>query len=160
VPRGGTLEGLADKLEAVEHAEAAVEEIPAEISESFESLDEISDEWTEENGHEQEAKQKKLLTSGERKLMQQELSDLRFFAELAKSILRNSKGDKLLTALRNGLRKTTELGANEKAIIFTESTRTQEYLRSILEVSAYKRKVVLFNGSNNDSRSKEIGLLP
>jgi len=42
-------------------------------------------------------------------------------------------------------------GGREKAIIFTESTRTQEYVRSILEdIARYKGKVVLFNGSNND----------
>lgn len=152
----GTLEGLANKLQAAELAETAVDEIPAEVSDNFELLEEINDEWTEEDGNGQEAKPKKVLTPDERKLMRQELSDLRFFAELAKSILRNSKGDKLLTALRNGLKKTKELGANEKAIIFTESTRTQEYLRSILEASAYKGRIVLFNGSNSDPRSKEI----
>src|SRR6202035_2189801 len=48
-------------------------------------------------------------------------------------------------------------GGREKAIIFTESTRTQEYVRSILEsIAHYKGKVVLFNGSNNDPKSKEI----
>jgi ERCC4-related helicase len=152
----GTLEGLANKLQAAEHEQAVVNEIPAELSENFELLEEIDEEWAEEDGDGPEAKPKKTLTPDERKLMQQELTDLRFFANLAKSILKNSKGDKLLTALRNGLKKTKELGANEKAIIFTESTRTQEYLRSILESSAYKGKIVLFNGSNKDAKSKEI----
>ena len=42
-------------------------------------------------------------------------------------------------------------------MIFTESTRTQEYVRSILEeIPRYAGKVVLFNGSNNDPKSKEI----
>jgi superfamily II DNA/RNA helicase len=74
---------------------------------------------------------------------------LQLFTELAKSILKNSKGERLLTAKTKG-------GA-EKAIIFTESTRTQEYVRSILESTFhYKSKVVLFNGSNNDPKAKEI----
>jgi ERCC4-related helicase len=152
----GTLEGLANKLEAAEHAEATVEEIPSEVSETFESLDEISEEWTDDDGNGEEAKVIKPLTPGARALRQKELQDLRFFTQLAKSILKNSKGEKLLTALRNGLKKTKDLGGNEKAIIFTESTRTQEYLRSILESSAYKGKIVLFNGSNNDAKSKDI----
>ena len=100
----GTLEGLANKLEAAEKAQAAVEEIPEEVSENFEALDEISDEWSAnaENGDEPEPK--RIYTPEERKLMQGELSDLRFFAKLAKSILKNSKGERLLTALRRGLR--------------------------------------------------------
>ena len=44
----------------------------------------------------------------------------------------------------------------KKAIIFTESTRTQQYLLQILEASPYKGKIVLFNGNNNDPRSREI----
>jgi hypothetical protein len=49
-----------------------------------------------------------------------------------------------------------DLGANRKAIIFTESTRTQEYLKNILESSGYKDQIVLFNGSNNDPLSNQI----
>ena len=48
------------------------------------------------------------------------------------------------------------LEAPQKAIIFTESTRTQLYLRNILEARGYKDKVVLFNGSNTDPKSREI----
>ena len=61
------------------------------------------------------------------------------------------------TALKRGLAEAKSKGGREKAIIFTESTRTQEYVRSILEsIAHYKSKVVLFNGSNNDTKSKEI----
>ena len=41
-------------------------------------------------------------------------------------------------------------------LIFTESTRTQASLKQILENSEYRGKIVLFNGSNTDSESKEI----
>lgn len=51
---------------------------------------------------------------------------------------------------------TAELGAQKKAIIFTESTITQEYLLRLLSENGYKEKIVLFNGSNNDAKSKEI----
>ena len=49
-----------------------------------------------------------------------------------------------------------KLGINEKALIFTESTRTQQYLCEILGKTKYKDKIVLFNGSNNDEKSKII----
>jgi hypothetical protein len=66
------------------------------------------------------------------------------------------EGEVLLTALDKGFAKARELGAPEKAIIFTESTRTQEYLYRVLEQTAYAGKIVLFNGSNKDAKSKQI----
>ena len=48
------------------------------------------------------------------------------------------------------------LGAPRKAIIFTESRITQDYLLRLLSESGYKDKIVLFNGSNSDQRSKDI----
>lgn len=44
----------------------------------------------------------------------------------------------------------------QKAIIFTESCRTQEYLLRVLEQTEFAGKVLLFNGTNNDPKSKEI----
>ncbi len=56
-----------------------------------------------------------------------------------------------------GLAEAKSKGGREKAIIFTEPTWTQEYVRSILEeIHRYSGKVVLFNGSNNDPKSTEI----
>ena len=88
---------------------------------------------------------------------------LREFHALAKSIIKNSKGEVLLTALRRGFAAAEQAqkskGApalQQKAIIFTESRRTQEYLYQILENTEFAGKVVLFNGTNNDTKSKEI----
>ena len=44
----------------------------------------------------------------------------------------------------------------QKAIIFTESRRTQEYLLRILEQTEFAGQVMLFNGINNDQLSKGI----
>jgi hypothetical protein len=59
--------------------------------------------------------------------IKKEISDLREFRDLAVSISENAKGQALLSALSAGFAKTQELGAAQKAIIFTESRRTQEY---------------------------------
>lgn len=83
--------------------------------------------------------------------IKKEIASLKDFEGLAKSIRVNSKGEKLFTALDRGFAEMERLNA-PKAIIFTESTRTQEYLRNILEARGYQGKVVLFNGSNNDSK--------
>ena len=47
-----------------------------------------------------------------------------------------------------------ELGAPAKALVFTESRRTQIYLLQLLEANGYAGKIVLFNGSNSDAASK------
>jgi hypothetical protein len=39
-------------------------------------------------------------------------------------------------------------GAARKALVFTESRRTQEYLKTFLEANGYNSQVVLFNGTN------------
>ncbi len=125
----------------------------------FEALPEMSDEWIddEESDDDEDEKEKKVLTKEDIVLMEQEKIDLERFRDIAKKIYTNSKGDALLTALKKGFEMTAELGAKKKAIIFTESTITQGYLaQTLLANNGYKDKIVLFNGSNNDEKSKEI----
>ncbi len=86
--------------------------------------------------------------------IRREIEELEKYRDLAESIKRNSKGDKLLTALEQGFRKMNKK-ANQKAILFTESTRTQTYLFNLLN-EYYPKKIVLFNGSNNDELSNKI----
>ena len=79
-----------------------------------------------------------------------EAKELTEFKNLAESIQQNAKGDSLLKALRLGFAKAVELGAKPKALIFTESRRTQSYLLRLLEANGYAGKIVLFNGTNTD----------
>ena len=156
----GTLKGLAEKLEKAVDAQKPVIEPPEEVAETFESFEELEDEWEEEDSEESENDKKsdpKILSPEDLEKVAQEIQSLRLFTEVANSITKNSKGERLQTALKRGLAEAKAKGGREKAIIFTESTRTQEYVRSILEeIARYKGKVVLFNGSNNDPKSKEI----
>lgn len=85
-----------------------------------------------------------------------ELKELEEFRRLASGIRDNGKGKELLTALATGFAKMQELQAEQKAIIFTESKRTQAYLQELLEKSPYAGRVVLFNGNNTDARSNAI----
>lgn len=147
----GTLQGLVEKLQALlANQEKFIDE---SIETNYENYDEVKDEWGEEETEEEEIH---LLTEEEIELINQEINDLIHFKELATSIKRNAKGEKLLTALEKGFEKLSELGASRKAIIFTESRRTQEYLLSILSSNGYKDKIVLYNGQNNDQKSKNI----
>lgn len=86
----------------------------------------------------------------------QEIKKLREYAELAKSISNNAKGDNLLTALQKGFDETEKRGGKRKAVIFTESRRTQNYLLNLLANNGYADDIVFLNGSNNDDISKQI----
>ncbi|WP_028975449.1 SNF2-related protein [Spirochaeta cellobiosiphila] len=125
-----------------------IEEILEEVAEDYEGLSEESDEWEDEEGN--------LYTEEDIEAIQREIDDLRDFRDLAISITENAKGEKLLTALSSGFQKIEELGGVKKAVIFTESRRTQEYVLQILSETEYEGKIVLFNGSNNDEKSKEV----
>ncbi len=146
----GTLRSLIDKLKDM-LAKAEHGTLSEEVFQDFEGYDELADELEEE-----ESKKGQILTKEDIAEIKAEMEELTIYAELAESIRHNSKGDVLLTALKNGFEEMKKLGAQEKALIFTESKRTQDYLLSILSQTEYKDKVVLFNGSNNDSLSKKI----
>ena len=85
-----------------------------------------------------------------------EVQELRDYAELARSITVNQKAVKLLDALDQGFAKLAEIGAPQKAIIFTDSTKTQEYLATALREAGRGDGLVLFNGSNNSAESTQI----
>lgn len=85
-----------------------------------------------------------------------ELNELQMFLELAQRITSNSKGENLLEALKKGFEETAKRGGQRKAVIFTESRRTQLYLLNLLENSGYKGKIVFLNGINGDDISKGI----
>ncbi|WP_124980751.1 SNF2-related protein [Nonlabens xiamenensis] len=146
----GTLQALENKLKAILADQKFLNE-KVELGTEFETLNELEDEWDDE-----ELNSFELLTDEELAEVQAELDNVSTFRELAVSIEKNAKGEKLLTALTKGFEKLEELGANKKAIIFTESTRTQQYLANHLTNNGYKNKIVLFNGSNNDAKSKQI----
>lgn len=147
----GALDSLARKLERQLKDDTNFrEKLEEELSEDYEEYEEVADEWSD-NDDEPE-----LLTAEDIGIIQQEIADLREFRDLAVSISENAKGQALLSALRAGFAKTQELGAAQKAIIFTESRRTQEYLVRLLSENGYADKLVLFNGSNSDPQSKAI----
>ncbi|QKZ12961.1 SNF2-related protein [Spirosoma sp. KUDC1026] len=147
----GTLGALVHKLEHIVETHTA-EGTDDVLAESYEGYDELKDEWTDE----EDGTEPPTFNEQDIAYIQTEIQALKRFEELAKSIQKNSKGEKLFTALQNGFDHLARLGAPRKAIIFTESTRTQEYLRSLLEANGHAGRVVLFNGANTDATSRRI----
>lgn len=117
--------------------------------------DELTADEVEEFSEVSEASSTEVKKS-EIQLMREEVQELRDYAALARSIKINQKSLKLQDALHQGFEKLREIGAPEKAIIFTDSTKTQDYLASILKEFGYGDGLVLFNGSNNSPESTAI----
>ncbi len=85
-----------------------------------------------------------------------EIAELETYLELARSIGKNSKGEVLLSQLPAVLDEIANKGGKRKAVIFTESVRTQMYLNDLLGRHGYGGQIVLMNGSNSDAESKSI----
>ena len=154
-----TVQAIINRLKRLVGEDAEQE---AEVDESLQDLfddsfGEETEEWEDEEDDEELKEIEKIrLTPEQQTAVYKEIADLQELYDLANSIKDNNKGECLLKALEVGFQKMTELGANRKALIFTESRRTQEYLFELLEANGYKGQIVLFNGSNNDERSKQI----
>lgn len=75
-----------------------------------------------------------------------ELSELRHMRALSADIKQNAKAKELLTGLKQGFARLKELGAKQKALIFTENRTTQDFLFSLLDNGPYKGKVLTYHG--------------
>ena len=121
----------------------------------IEGLDELEDELEEEQEETGETSAEPPPSFDPAKL-KAEIADLRRFVERARRISANAKGDALIPALKTAFEKAQALGAERKAVIFTESRRTQQYLFDLLTRSGYEGQIVMMNGSNSDPQSKVI----
>lgn len=144
----GTLNSLIARLESLLHGTEA--ELDLEDYDAYNELTDEGDDSPDEAAEGPEDAQRK------REGILRELEQLRRFAELANSITVNAKGDNLISALTQGFERIGELGGQRKAVIFTESRRTQQYLLNLLSNHGYAGRIVFLNGVNNDDISKQI----
>jgi superfamily II DNA or RNA helicase len=153
----GALDTLMSRMKLKLRSAAPEQPLEEELEEDYEALDETAEEW---DGEDDETEP---LTAEDRAALSREIEDLRQFRDLALSIDQNAKGRALLIALKKAFEEAQKVADQRgkpkvprKAIIFTESRKTQNYLLRIFADSPHAGKVVMFNGSNNDDRSKEI----
>ncbi len=88
--------------------------------------------------------------------LRDEIGILRALADRARRIGVDTKSETLLKALEIGFEQMIGTGAARKALVFTESRRTQDYLKAFLESHGYAGQVVLFNGTNNSPEATAI----
>jgi hypothetical protein len=110
----GTLRSLIKRLKDQEARQSLFDE------DDLDDIDELTDEL-------EESEEPQSVSKLDRQLLQSELAELERYAELAEGIQHNAKGQALLSVLQTALHQAQSLGAARKAVIFTESRRTQAY---------------------------------
>lgn len=145
-----TLERMRQRLVALAGGKAAPEEVPGLLED-----ENVDEEEEEEFSEEADVSPLSAVPLNQVKL-QEEIRELGEFIQLAKNIQVDSKSKALLRGLEKGFTKMQELGGAHKALVFTESRRTQAYLKLYLEANGYKDQIVLFNGTNTEPESKGI----
>jgi len=143
----GALNTMANRLQTLLDGSPAPD-LVEELDADYEVLDETADEWEPEPTDNSPAEERAALAA--------EIAELQHFCTLAKGIRDNSKGKALLLALEKAFQELQRLGAPAKAIIFTESRRTQDYLLELLATTPYGEGIVLFNGTNSDARAQAV----
>ncbi len=149
-----TLDALRIRLETLRDEKVQDDEAFTEtLIESEEIEDDLLDEILAEPD---EAETESAPSIIDRQKLREEIDILQRLATWARSIGTDTKSKTLLAALDIGFEQMAAIGAARKALIFTESRRTQEYLNTFLDSNGYKGQVVLFNGANSGPEATEI----
>ena len=96
-------------------------------------------------------------TAAQKTYIQAELDKVNAIIDVAKRIKTNSKVTALKQALEIGFSYQRDNGIAQKAVVFTESKRTQKCIAAELRKSGYSEdNILLFNGDFDDTMTKEI----
>ena len=137
----GTLETMIERLEDQEPLLAGLED-------DYEDAQDLMDE---ESIDEEDS-----VENLDIKALKEEVELLQGFKSLAERISINAKAQALLSVLSRAFEMTGRLGGARKAVIFTESVRTQAWLANLLSQQGFAGQIVLLNGSNKDTGSQKI----
>jgi len=151
----GTLETMVKRLVDLRDGKVAEMSLPQQLIEDEDIEDELLDEIIDDIAAEQ-SDEEAVLPSLNIKQLSEEIEELQALVKWARSIGTETKTKALVQALSAGFRNMSEMGAAQKALIFTESRRTQEGLKTYLEANGYGGKVILFNGTNSGPEAKAI----
>lgn len=145
----GTLEGLMDRLIKIEKNGGNLDEL-GQLIHDEDLLDEYKDVLDDFR------LPLKKRTNSSMAEIQAEKAYLQKLIKMASAIKVDGKTEKLIGALNQGFGKIQEKGGKRKAIIFTESNRTLNYLYDYLSSHGFNGKIVTFNGQNNSPLCNQI----
>ena len=143
----GTLEAIHKRLLHLQASKDGADQMPLFL---HEDIYDSEDDWEES--------EEQLPEKIDSARLNEEIRLLAAYIEQARRLClgSDSKAQALLDALKTGFAEMAKLGAVQKAIIFTESTRTQQHLAQFLQKNGYRDQTVLFNGSNSDPQAHAI----
>ena len=147
-----TFEKILERLYKVQN-ENKVEDIDFEDDDLMTIIEEEMEEFEYEMGIENSNISDEVLDKIQ---LKKEIEDIKNIVSEIEKLKEETKPRELLSALQDGFENLKKVGANKKALIFTENKRTQDFLKNYLEENGYKGKVVLFNGSNSSQEVKVI----
>lgn len=149
----GTLDTLRARLETLRDEQVAND---PEFAERLIDSEDIEDELLDDILADDSQPENDNAAVIDRKKLKEEIEILERLAVKARGIPVDTKTQTLLKALDIGFAQMAETGAARKAVIFTESRRTQDYLKAFLEAHGYKSEVVVFNGTNGGPDATRI----
>lgn len=133
-----TLRKLADSLiEKLAAAKAGAATMAVFEPEEIADYSEEAEEWADAP-----------CSPGQLRALQAEISELEGYAALASRIEINAKGEALKRALDRTFTVARAHGWPQKAVVFTESRRTQEYLFRLLSDHGYRGAISLLSGES------------
>ncbi len=138
----GTLNGLMERLNNIGNAIITDDDLYQIVNDN-----DVWDEYQESFNNETSKMRKKTYSLDAD--VNAEKAYLQTLIDKADKIKVDGKTEKLIEAITQGFEKIKEKGGQRKAIIFTESNRTLNYLYDYLSSHGFKGKIVTFNGQNN-----------
>ena len=148
-----TLTKIRERLEKLLEGEADVDD---GLLETLIEDEDIEDEYLEEHDDHDDGPADPEPGKIDPAAVRDEIAEITSFIEAAGRIQTDTKAQALLIALELGFTNMAELRAPRKAIILTESCRTQEYLFRFLSANGYADKLVSFSGTNNSEEATRI----
>ena len=128
-----------------------LDRLAASLARQIEGVAEASEAWPELEGFADEAEEWSEAGAGgpartpsTLQRMREEHAELRACADAARAIRTNAKGEALARGLDRAFTVARACGWPEKAVVFTEFRRTQDYLRALLEARGHR--VVCLSG--------------
>ena len=157
---GSSSFAIAQTLDKIVHRLEAKLIVDDETLEDIDGFSEEAEEWRDAGaGAEADAVEDHSddkIGQVDPKKLQAEIAELTRYRDLAKSITDDAKAKALLDCLPGVMTEITGKGGSRKAVIFTESVRTQSYLRDLLEANGFAGQTVILNGSNSDNDSAAL----
>ena len=145
----GTLETIVARLKRLKNGE----KVPSNIIETLIDSDDLEGDYLEEDEAQIPSADSDDIVP---ESLLAEIEEVQGLADLANSIDVDAKTLELISALKAGFGRMADMGAKNKALIFTESRRTQMYLKAYLEKNGYGGQIATFSGTNADDGSKAI----